>query len=478
MSALALLLLALAPSGDPTVTVETIEGRPWWSVRAQDAPVGRVLDLIARRSGRRLEGTDELDPATLVTVELDRRPLEQVLEYVAGTAGAAVELRTDALVLYTPGTRSAAALMADASAAWVRASTRFPGDPLAAGARLAQGELAELRGDGAAAREHYDALVETYPGAQEVTEATMRVARLLERQGQWAEASLRFRALARADVTGQYAPLARIELARCSIELGDPQTALHMLAALDSDGAALDPSEVAGRELVRADALNALQRPMEALRALESVDWNTAPLARTRAMRARARALDGLGLHADAARAWLLYGSEASGSERALALREAARLSLVADDELGVLFVVREAERSGASEDLGPYWHQARVRLGLEPPESAQGDVASRLSNAEAMLARGEAAQAAVVLEPMFLGRGALDPRSGLRLLLAWADAQHQRFGVDQALRLLAQERAAFDEAGARSAIDAFAARLLEREGLYDRAVDAYEGRY
>lgn len=477
MSALGVLAL-LGLGGDPTVTVESIEGRQWWSVRAQDAPLSRILDLIARRTGRRVEGADELDPGALITVELDRRPLEQVLEYVTGTAGSGFELRTDAVVVKDAGAASDAELMSAATAAWVRAAARFPTHPLAAGALLAQGELAELRGELGQAREHYENLLESYPGAAEVAEATLRSGRLLERQGLWSEASLRFRALSRLETSGAYGSIARLELARCSTELGDPQSALHLLGALDASDPTDDPLERTARQLARADALNALERSMEALRALDEIDLGAEPLARQQAMRARARALDGVGLPAEAARAWLFYGGEAQGSERVLALREAARLALAADDELGVLFVCREAERFGLSDELGPWGHQARVLLGLDSDAPSGGDVQNRLESAEAMLERGEASQAAVVLEPLFLARGALDPTSALRLLLAWADALAQRFDVEQALRVLAEERDSFEEARARSAVDAFAARLLERQGLYERAIDAYEGRY
>lgn len=477
MSLCLLLSLALA-AGDPTLAVETVDGRQWWSVSADDAPLSVVLDQIARRSGRRLEGTDAIDEGALVTIELVRRPLPQVLEYLTGTAGADFELRSDSIVLSSTADASTEALMNEASAAWVRSLTRFPGHAQAPAARLAQGELAEARGDLSVARDHYETLVENYPAAEEVPEATLRSGLVLERLGQWSEASLRFRTLASLEGGAPYNVVSRLELARCSIELGDPQSGLHLVRALDANYPTTDADETATRELVRAQALIALERPMEALRAIEPLESSLSPAMRREAMRLRAQALDGVGLPADAARAWLFYGGEAGGEERVLALREAARLSLAADDELGVLFVCREAERFGLVEELGSYWHRARVRLGLEQEEPTGGDVAMRLKSAEELLERDEVRQASTLLEPIFLARGALSPQNRLRVVLAWADSIERRFDVDQALRLLAQERTSFEDARSRAAVDASAARLLEREGLFDRAIEAYEGRY
>ena len=477
MKLLALFLLA-AQATRPLVTVEEIEGRQWWSVRAKDASLVTVLDAIAERSGRRLEGSGLLTNGALVTVELDRRPLSQVLEYVVGTSGHEYEFDADTITLREPLARSAQQELTRASAAWLRASSRFPAHAMAPNARLSQGELAELQGELGVAREHYETLVETFPSAPEVAEATMRTGLVLQRMGSWSEASLRFRALASLKNANPYHATARLELARCSIELGDPQSALHLLSALDANYPTADEVESTGRLLVKARALNALDRPMEALRTIDRMEASFDPLAEREAMRVRARALDGIGMPAESSTAWLLYGGEASGAERVLALREAARLALEADDELGVLFVCREAERFGLVEELGPYWHQARVRLGLADDVQDGGDVSTRLEAAEAHLEKNEAEKAAVLLEPMFLARGALQEPQALRLLLAWADTTDQRFGIDQAVRVLAEERAGFASASARAAVDAAAARLFERRGLFERAVDAYEGRY
>jgi len=485
------LLVAAALQGSPdygsdafapiTVSVETIDGAEWWSVRAQNANLERVLTDIARKSGRHVEGVPPPERSALVTVSLVRRPLEQVLEYMLGSVGLRADVRRDALTVLPDVSASDDRddLLDHAAAAWLRATTRYPDHALAPSARIAMGEIAEHRGNLGTARDYYLSVIDRYPLSSSVPEAYMRSGRILKRMGQWAEASVQFRELTARTDASAYQPAAVLELARCTIELGNPESARYVLNTLDTKFPTTDRTERTERMLVRAEALNALDRHMEALRALDQADLDLDPLAMRQSLRIRAMALEGIGLPAESGRAWLLYSREADDSERGHALQEAARLSLVADDEIGAIFVCREAESLGLQDGLQEYWREARRRLGFDVDEVQEnGGVAEQLSTAEHHLASERFEEAAELLEPLYLGRAALSEHDAARALVGWAACVEARTGLEEALRLLREARSTFESVEERNRIDVGAARLLERNAMFDRAIEAYRGSY
>ena len=483
LAGLALVLLLAAPSvpaGAPeiSVTAEQIEGQQWWTVRAREASLEKVLREIGTRSGRAVEGLATLERPALVTVELTRRPLEQVLDYVLGSVGLRFELRRGTITVVA-GEASRDELLDLASASWLRARTRFPDAPEAPSARLAEAELAERRGNLGAARDHYQSLVESYPLAREVTEAYFRSGRILERLGRWSDASLQFRTLANHPEASAWQSAARLELARCTVELGDPQSALHILTALESAHPSADETERSARILVEAHALNARGRFMEALRALDAVGTRLDPLAEREALRVRAVALEGIGLPGEAGRAWLLYAHEALLPERAAAYEHAARLALVADDELGALFVCEEAARAGLDGELGRYRREARQRLGFDAPAAAgPRSTSERLAHAEELVDGEDFAGALPELEALFAARGALDDPDAARVAVSLARCLERSESLDAALATLAAARADLASLQARARLDVAAAKLLESHELFERAIDAYRGEY
>ena len=187
---LALALLAPQPrhvyqetNGAPlSVTVTTEGGAQWCSVRASNVTLARVLEHVARKTGRLIEGLDARHAGALVTVDLARRPVEHVLEYVLGSVGLRSQLRRDTLTILPEISDDIDSndLLVLATAAWLRALTRYPGHASAPFARLALGEIAELRSMLGAAHEHYQTLIETYPDSTSVAEAHMRSGRILK----------------------------------------------------------------------------------------------------------------------------------------------------------------------------------------------------------------------------------------------------------------------------------------------------------
>lgn len=475
---------ALAPQDTgafekPTVRFELDSGEEWWTVRARNASPLRVVGRVAELSGRSIEGHELLERAPLVTVDLERRPIDTVLQFVLGSVGLRHELRRDAItvLLDDPDGDDLELRLGLAAAAWLRATTLFPEHPRASTARLMQGELAELRGLEQVARNYYVSLIEDHPEAPEVGEAYMRAGRLSLRMGLYSEAADYFRALATTEGSS-YRAAARLQLARAMIELGDPQYALHVLRNLEEDYPPVDITERTARSLVRAHAQNARSNPIEALRELDGLDRELDPIGSWEALAIRARSLEAMSLKGEAARAWLAYSRDARGEEQELALEQAVRLSLDDDDELGALFICREARRLGL-DGFDSYQREARRRLGFAVAGDAEGaGVVERIEQGEELLARGEVGAASPIFEHLFLARTALTESEAARVSAGWATCVAERRGVEIAIALLSEERRRFQGVEAKKRLDVVAARLFEAAELYERAVEAYQGSY
>jgi len=192
---------------------ETKEG-PRWSVLCDEALLDVLLRVLARKSGLALEGTEILPVGARLTVELERRPLDQVLAVVLGSQGLRHELVRGTLRLL-PASQDPAELLRLAQGAWK--TVEAEGDVNAAvRAKLAQGNLAEVRGDLEAAYHLYAEIAEE-ERTDDAAEATYRAGRILERLGHWAEAAQHFRTLSGLDGAERFHSKARLELARVSI---------------------------------------------------------------------------------------------------------------------------------------------------------------------------------------------------------------------------------------------------------------------
>ncbi len=462
-----------------------------WTVRANESSVRALLARVAELSGRTLDADTALERAPLVTIALERRPLAQVLEFALGSAGLLVELdgeRDD------PSARATIHVRADrsatetseqraglASAAWARAAARYPRHPVAAAARLAQGELAELRGHTEAARERYLELLAHTPASPSASEAYLRTGRIAAERGSWSEASEHFRALANLPGADEYRAVARVELARCTLALGDAPSALHILETLDASHPCSERTELTARALVRIEALLAERRFQDALLELETHAQDFDPLGARELPRFRARALEGAGLGEEASRAWLLVAREEPGPACVAAFRSAARLAEEAGDPLAVLYVAREAQAAGFGACVAEPELRARAELGVEPPPVDTSPRAeSRLAQAERWLEKHELERATSELEALFQERELLDlaPLARARLALGWARCLAALHGIDAATNAARPEREHLDASAARALLDRGMAALLEEHGFFERAADAYRGDY
>ncbi len=470
-----------AEDGAPLVVeAESIDGARWWTVRGKDVPLDRLLLQVARKAGFRLEGLLAAQHDALVSVDLRRRPLDQVLEVVLGSLGLAHDFEADRLIVMPADAGSTSEELLDAAtAAWSRAANRFPTHPRAVAARLAQGEIAELRGLLVAADDLYRSVITTFPGSSEAAEALLRSGRIHERLGEWSEASMRFRELASLPGHDEFHAPARLELARCLLELGNPESARFLLDTLDSEYPTADGVEQTERLLVRAQVPNALGRPMEALRLLDASARALDPLAGQHMLRVRAQSLEGVGMPGEAGRAWLLFADKAGAAERTRALEEAARLALVSGDELGVLFIHKEAEPEARTARMLGYWHEARQRLGLEARHSAgAADVVERIEAGEDLLESGEAQRAATLFEALLALRGTLDEEPSARITAGWARCLEARGDLEAAIDVLRRARPEYATLEARRRLDLAAAGLFEKHERFDLSVEAYRGIY
>ena len=453
-----------------------------WTVLANRAPLQKLLVTIGHKSGDTIEGLQRLDRIRLITVDLRERPLDQILKYVLGSVGLDFDSRANTISLRFPeDEHSTAETIQLAAAAWVNATKRFPDHPDAPLAFLSQGELLELQNYFGPALDKYETLIESYPKSMYVDDAYMRSGRILQRMGEWGEASKQFRRLTELGNDPAYQPAARLEVARCDVELGSPQSAIYILERLDSEYPTINALETAGRLLVHASALNALGRHDEALKKLTAASPNLDPLANREAMKVRANCFEGLGRYSDASHAWLVYGRSTSPREKEAALRQAARLALLAPgEEAAVFFICKEAESIPPQESFEEFRLEAERRLTVgSVDEPMTTGTADRIALAEGWLDAGDVARAAKELEVLFLTRGTLaDEAVAARVCVGWARCVEQQRDLNAAILILAEARTGFASLTARSLLDLGAAALLEKHQLYDRAVDAYEGRY
>lgn len=463
-----------------------LEGPSLCTIVADSIAVDRVIESLAIelsrvQGGRNIEvrGFPAERRAAIVTVELRNRPVPLALEYVLGSVGLDFVVRPDAISVFTPPAATADELQEQAMLSYLQATSRYPDHPSAPKARIYQGQAEEQRGNLSAAVSHYEAVRQNYRQSEFVHEAAWRMGKVFQAMGNWSEANLEFRGLANQPGNG-YEADARVEMARCSIELGDALRATHILSALDS----LDPQPLTEqhikRELVRARALTAIDKPMEALRALRGILAEELRVEeRLEVFLVQAGAFEGLEMPAEAALAWQAVAQEALEPMRSSAFANAARLSLEAGQELNALVLHEEAEQLGIERVTEPFAAEAKQRLGLSTGEAVEVEVpVDGLGRARNLIAAGDFASATHVLEPIFGRRAQLTPEKVTELYTLWALVVDRRRGLDAAIRMLRTARPGLEDLEHRRQLDITAAELFEQYQLYDQAVDAYEGRY
>jgi len=461
----------------PLVRRELMDGRPRLTVIAEDNPAKELIRMIARRYELEIVGLDLLGNS-LVSAHIEDRDLKSTLTAILGSLDLRHERHGKLLEIKPIEDLSSEQLFAMADAAWAEFHSRFPSHPMAPHAQFSRAEIKERTGNLSAARDLYLKLVKDYPDSLEMGPALLRAGQLSAKQGDTSQAAEILRRLSSMDISDSLQASTRMELARVLISQGDPQQALNLIKSMEVDYPAADQGEATVRRLIRARALNKLGKFAVALREIDMLDRNFDDLSAWESLFIRATAFEGMGLHADAAISWLAYAVKAIGKDRANAYASAARLALLANDEMAVIFISDKAIEDGFEAQVSEYLMQAKERLGLAEPQQ-DNDLAAKLEEGEKRIEAGEILRAMELLQSLFQNRTRiheLDVKA--RLDVAWARCIEDQEGLAQAIQILANERKTFSSSDELKLLDIAAASLFEKHELFVEATQAYQGEY
>jgi hypothetical protein len=227
---------------------------------------------------------------------------------------------------------------------------------------------------------------------------------------------------------------------------------------------------------VRAAALVAADRGAEALAMLdEAMAVGLDQASTIDAIRLRAEALDRADMPAEAARSWLAYADKGGEERRRTACARAARSAAKAGDSLGVLFVERMAQGSGAEDEILPLADAAREKLGFTVKKE---DLRlARLKLAEDQCARKDFDEAARTIATFWRERADFGEPEFTRTILAHARCMSATISVEAAMVEL---RAALEDIQYpenRRLVYLLAGELYEQHEEWELAAQAYGGR-
>lgn len=464
-----------------TLQMEEVDGTLLVTLVADNASAREIAEAIALELDLEVEGFEGVQRSALVTAHLERRPTTQVLEYVLGSVG--LEARTRSGVLSVQSAEqelTAEALYLRALAGYARATALFPNHPLAVDARFAQGDIEEKRGSFQAALGHYEQVLEKYRTSPRMPEALHRAGLMLATLGRWGDAANQFVELANVAEDPYLAERSRLELARCMVHTQSAARALHTLDLLDQSHPCLEDEACIERDLVRVEAMVATGEALEGLRLLDRLDGFELSLANEgESLRLRAQAFEALELWPEASQAWLVWSQAAPFDQRARALHKAAELALFAEDELAVVFIWQTASAQGLQEGLEGLHRQALEGLGIEEaPSPGDPSVMETLDLAEEWGGSGDWTRASAAMAPLYQDRRAFDEPLLSRVTAVWASCVEAEVGLEEAIAVLRENRSALQDIDNRRLLDRRAAELYESHGLFDRAIDAYQGLY
>jgi len=472
--------LALQDGAPPrfAVSVREVEGDQVCSIQARQARLIDLLQAVGEQLDVNVQGLEYVPRQTRMTVELRRRPVREVLDYMLRSVGLEVEQRVGALIVREDLKLSVDELRASAQAAYIHALRAYPNHELAPSGMLGQAQVEESSGNLVAARMRYDDLVDTYPDSELVPRAMARSAELFMEEEEWAHAAQRYADLLRLEYEHGYEVEAYTNLALCTTMLGDHERALHMLDAFESLDEPVDREDWLRRQFVRARALIGLKQLGRAAAILDDADaW--APEGRNALVSSelRARLLSAKGLDAEASRAWLALARDAAGTDRDRALREAARHALAAEDDMGVFFIERFADELGSEADLSEEVHQARARLGIDWEAERSSDLDERLERIERRIAAGSTEGLIDQLERLDHLVEGQDEALRMRVLLARGAVLAEHGSLDEAVELFRVRLPGLTDPEHRRRVYLLAAELFEKANRMDEAIEAYRGR-
>ena len=487
-----LLLLALTTQTPALqVSVSSYEGETSCTIKAEQVSPREVFGALMREA-RPLPGVDsiivvgadKIPAAPLLDLTISARPFGEALGILMGCVGLRIEQRAETLTVlpeYEEGATSEA-LLERARRNLVSTFSSFPNSDVSPLILQAMARVEEKLGLNDAAEGHLRQLAQDFPNSDLVPSALTHAGQLLQRSGQWGEAKQVLSQLCNLPYAHDHYPNGLLELARCHAELGEGRQGLRILDALNAiwplDKGVDSPAIQAERLFVHAACLFEAGDAGEALVLLDrcnelghrgDLDPKVFPL--------RARALEAVGRPADAAVAWLARSRRVEGKElQSVALAEAARLALVADDQLALDLIYARGVELGVEQSLVGLRFEARASLGLSTdgmkPEGPNGLLLLGKRHLDA--GRNEEALRALLAAKEH--RLEFSETENLDLNILLGRASNEVRGIDSAVAEMREGLPLLSKRGDRTQVYLYVAELYESAGRYEDAIAAYEG--
>ena len=486
------LLLALTTQvGEVRVNIEANEGEALCSVHAEQATPQVIFGALMREAralpsidSMPVVGADFVPTEPLLDVVITDRPFSEALDIVMGCVGLRSEHRAGTLTITKEFKEAASGeeLLESARRSLVNTFTAHPNTDLSARILHTLARVEEKLGAADAASGHLRQIAEDFPNSDLVPAALSHAGHLLQEAGNWGEAKQVLGQLCNLPYAHDLYPNGLLELARCHAQLGEGHEGLRVLDALDAIWPLekLDETlvERAERLFVRAACLHEAGDPGQTLVLLDQcnglghrgdLDPQVFPL--------RARALEAVGRPVDAALAWLARSRSAeSQALQGEALTEAARLALVADDQLVLDLIYKHGEEIGVEDSLEGLLFEAHARLGISTGEMEPNTPVGFILLGRMHLDSGEPEQALAPLLEARAHREELAQADLLDMNILLGRAAHEAHGVDSAVAEMREGLSMLSRRGDRTQIYLLAAELYEGVGRYDDAIAAYQG--
>jgi tetratricopeptide (TPR) repeat protein len=486
------LLLALATQApDLQVSVTAHEGETLCSIKAEQVSPRAVFSALMREarplpgvSSIIVVGADSMPAVPLIDLTITDRPFGEALGILMGCVGLRLEQRADTLTLRPEYEESASPqdLLERARLNLVSTLSAFPNTEVSPLILQAMARVEEKLGLSDAAEAHLRQLAQDYPHSELVPSALAHAGQLLQHAGKWGEAKQVLSQLCNLPYAHDFYPKGLLELARSHAQLGEGRQGLRILDALNAiwplEGSTSSAADQAERHFVNAACLYEAGNAGEALVLLDKcnelghrgdLDPQVFPL--------RARALEAVGRPADAAVAWLARSRTVEGKElKASALVEAARLALVADDQLALDLIYARGVELGVETSLDGLRFEARASLGLNTSGMKPDSPAGLLLLGKLHLDAGRYEQALSALLAAKIHREEFNESEKLNLNILLGRASLEVRGVDSAVAEMREGLSLLSRRGDRTQVYLYAAELYESAGRYEDAIAAYEG--
>jgi len=486
-----LLLVFATQTPDLQVSVKALEGETLCSITAEQVNPRVVFDALMREAkplpgvgSLVIVGANSIPTAPLLDLTITDRPFSEALRILMGCVGLRLEQRAETLTLF-PEYEDAASyreLLGRSRQNLVSTFAAFPDTEVSPLILQAMARVEEKLGLNEAAEAHLRQLAQDFPTSELVPSALADAGRLLQQAGQWGEAKQVLSQLCNLPYAHDFYPSGLLELARCHAQLSEGREGLRILDALNAiwplDVATASRSEQAERHFVHASCLYEAGDAGKALVLLDKcnalghrgdLDPQVLPL--------RAGALAAVGRPADASVAWLARSRTVETKElQSSALVEAARLALVAEDQLALDLIYARGVELGVEQSLEGLRFEARASLGLDTNGMKPNSPTGLLLLGSVHLDAGRYEQALTALLAAKDHREELNESDSLKLNILLGRASHEVRGVDSAVAEMREGLSLLPRRGDRTQIYLYAAELYESAGRYEDAIAAYEG--